>query len=460
MVTDVYIGNSSDYIELGTIIKTLLNKKWRIIATSFIVFTLTMLYALIKPPEYQAVTLLSNQQNQLNHSSQASDKIPSLDLIMIPAETTTTQIALIRSNIILSPVIKALNLDMSISPYKKFSFGGLFTRENTRSIHIAELSLPKTALKKPLKLVVIDNMHFQLYNEDDQLLMTGAIGQTAKSQDDYTIKVDKIDASPGSQFTIIKYPQSEVIAKISKKISIVNLSGNSNNNLNHSDLLQISLTGKDPNLLSQILNAIAFTAQKNDIDRKKIEADNLLEFFNKQMTTTHKSLRNLESQLHQYRASSGKIDIKVHTTYLMNHITEIDKEIDATHLKKMNMLQQYTEHHPEVLLLNKKIHQLEKNRNSLFIQLKQLPAADQLATSLTREINAKNSLYLNLLQQAHYLEILKSGIVSDIRVLSPANIPDAPIAIKLSLLGILSIVVGLILGCMLVLTGLVVKKSG
>jgi uncharacterized protein involved in exopolysaccharide biosynthesis len=57
---------------------------------------------------------------------------------------------------------------------------------------------------------------------------------------------------------------------------------------------------------------------------------------------------------------------------------------------------------------------------------------------------------MNLLNQIHELQVIKAGIVSDIHILVLASKPDSPIPVKKSIIGISSLLMGLILGSIVV----------
>jgi tyrosine-protein kinase Etk/Wzc len=118
----------------------------------------------------------------------------------------------------------------------------------------------------------------------------------------------------------------------------------------------------------------------------------------------------------------------------------------------MNMLHSYTFHHPYIIALSQEVSELEKNRSLLLQQLKQLPSSDQEALDLVREVNIKSNMYISILNQIRQLEIFKSGIMSDIQILTAVTKPYVFHPLKLSLISFFSLFVGLVLGSMGVLT--------
>ena len=63
--------------------------------------------------------------------------------------------------------------------------------------------------------------------------------------------------------------------------------------------------------------------------------------------------------------------------------------------------------------------------------MKKLPAEDQVALSLARDVRVKGELYLLLSKKMQELQVVAAGTVSDIRILSLAKLPDEPLPRKI-----------------------------
>jgi len=348
---------SLNYLDMHTLIYSLKKNKWIILSITLCLFISCMSYVIFKPEKYLSTTLLLIQESSFKLSE---DQQHNLATSLIRSEPIATEIALIRSNLVLESVIQDLHL-------------------NTR------------------------------------------------------------------------YPESSVLEKIQKKLSIINLTHVSDNNENKSNILQLSLIGKDPTLTADILNKIALTTQEQNIQRKKAQAEHLHQFLSREIETIRKSLLETEAQLNQYRAIQGKIDVTLQTQYLLNRMMDIDKQIDETTFKKMHLLQQNTEEHPYVITLTDKIRELKKEKNTLMNALKKLPNEYQTIHALERDVNVKKNMYVNLLHELQSLAVIKMGLISDIQILSPAKIADRPVSKHLMTTGIVIFFISLMLGCLSVL---------
>jgi tyrosine-protein kinase Etk/Wzc len=187
------------------------------------------------------------------------------------------------------------------------------------------------------------------------------------------------------------------------------------------------------------------------MEREQKQIDVALNFLKEQVLKTKATLQQTENALNHYRASHGKINIQLQTKYLMDHIAELDKQIEEVSLKKINLAQQYTEYHPYILALDEKKHELQKREMLLIAKLKKIPAEDQANINLSREVEINNNLYLRLLDEVNALEVFKRSIVNTIQILTYAKNPEFSQAIKLPIVGLMSIFIGFMLGCLIVI---------
>ncbi len=423
-------------MDLQVLFQSLLDNKWLIISITLSICILTMTYVTFKPRQYQATVLLQIHHKQQNSLGSIADSNKQSNSINSVEEPISFQIALIRSKFILQSVIKSLGLDIYY---------------NQNKILISELEVPVKYLNKKLNLMIDDHNRYRLFNLKKELLLEGNVGQLLSNKKGFSIKIDAINTRAGSQFYIKKLYESDVINQIRSHLTITDLSVSGENTPKMAALLQLSFSGKDLEKIIKTINQIALVTQQKDLERKSLESKNTLEFLYHQLPIVQASLNEAEEKLNLYRTKNGKIDIKLQTQYLLNHLREIDEELEATQLKKMDMSQQYTSYHPFIISLNQKHKELVKRHDEILTQIKKLPSEDQVAVNLARDMNVKNNLYTLLLNKIHEQEVINAGIVSDIRILSFATFPDMPFAIKMTVIGFSSLFIGLILSCLAVL---------
>ncbi len=350
-----------DHVDLRKVIQYLLDQRNIILAITLCIFSFGMLYAMFSPPKYQSSILLKIQRK--------------LDVVgsdsTLSGDSTAVQIALIKSEFILKPVVQAMETNSHSTPETEF----------------------------------------------------------------------------------------ENIAKLNKNLFITDLSNSADNPANTVAILRLSLIGNHPAEITKTLNQIAVITQQQNIKLRAEAAGKSLIYLNKQIPIVKRELQSAETQLNNYQALSGKVNLKLQTDNLVNHLAEINAQIEKTRLKKMELLEQYTDKHPFVITINQSLHQLTENREAIIQQIRDLPDSQQKVDELTREVTVQNELYMTLLNKIHQLEVVKASTVSDIEVIADPNTAMLIPTLKLSVIAIISLMIGLVIGSLTALVLKIVKSA-
>jgi tyrosine-protein kinase Etk/Wzc len=423
------------FLDFSAIIKILLAKKKMIFLISLSICISSMLYVFFKPTYYQSKILLTIQNTQLNSPKNMNPSDPTT-----MQEPISIQLALLKSDFILQSVIEALKLNIHLSQKNNIL-------KDKEPLVIQHFNVPSYLLNKKLELVIKDKNHYQLYDSKKKLLLNGEPGKNAiDASHTISLNIEAINTLPNSRLVLTKKSDYEILKNIRSHLSITDLSNPTDNSENAVAILQLSLIDKNPQFILDMLNKIAVMTQKNNIYLKYLHADKTLAFLQQELPILKKSLENAEETLNQYRASNGRINVELQTSYLINHLSNLDKDLENIRVKKTNLLQQYTYHHPMIISLNEEENEIEKQRAYLIKQLRELPASNQEDVNLLRDVKIKNDLYVQLLNEIHQLQVNKAGIVSDVQILSPATLPEmVPQARKL-FVAIVSLFVGLFVG--------------
>lgn len=439
---NIFFSKQEDEIDIIALLHDLWKKKWLILFTTFFFVCLGMFYAARQLPQFQTDILLQIDSNkQSNNAFGGLSK--KLNLANYRENSAAAHSALIQSRFILEPVIKLLSLDIKVLPAQSFLIHLLALSKN--KILIESFTVGLNDISKPFTLVVGKHNNIKLYNDHKQVALTGKIGEHLTNTDHtISLKVTAVKANEGAKFIVIKLPEIDIVKQLLKQIKIKDLGTKE-----ETGILQISLHGTDPQKLTRILDAIAVEVQRKDIEKKSLEASQALKFLRQQLPLAKKSLTVAETNLNLYRKKSGKIDIKFQTQSLLSQISELDKQLDELHIKKTDMEQQFTLKHPYLAAIVAQIQLLTVKHQQLEKKLKKLPASDQIAVNLMRDVKIKNSLYLILLSKIQELEFIKAGTISNVRILSFAKIPDKPLPTNHTIIYGGSLMLGLVISFLL-----------
>lgn len=432
--------------DISTVFRQFIENRWLILLITSVVFAVGVLYALRQGPQYKADVLLQIDSNQ-STMGQNGFFAQQLQMNGLSNNTASIQIALIRSPFILEPVIRALGLNIMALP--KLSIWQRLFLLKRHALDVDVFDVPQNKINQALELVFDKPNHIRLYDKNRNLLLQGETKTLLTTADKrIRLRVMTENQPIDTLFTLTKLSNSAVVNSLIMKLNIMEVVGK---NAQGTGILSIALTGENPDSIIRTLNAIAAETQKKDAEKKAQEASQTLAFLYQQLPLTKGALETAEANLNHYRSKSGKIDIKLQTQFLLNRLTKLDEKLSNLRIRKLDILQRYTADHPTMMALKLESKALKYERNQLEHQLKKLPASDQIAVNLMRDVRVRKSLYLLLLNKIQEFEVIKAGTVSGVHVLSLAKRPDAPLPDKQVVIYTGSILCGLVFSFMIIL---------
>lgn len=433
-------------IDLSAVFSLLSENRWLILIVTMFVFSMGFFYASRQVPQYQTDVLLQIDSKSSN-IGQSGAMAQQFMFSSPTGDATSMQIALIQSRFILEPVIKSLGLDIASVPKRRYLWSW-FTSRNKGAIQIKLFDVPKGQINKKFNLTYDKQSHVSVYDGSGHLLLKGEVGKLLKNVNNtFKLKIDSIQAPIGTSFSLVKRPDTAIVSSLIKQLKIEESGAKTRQN---TGILTMSLSGPDPKKLVNTLNAIAKVSELKDAQKKSQEAAQTLDFLFHQLPITKGQLEEAEKELNNYRAKSGKIDIKLQTQFLLNQLSDLDKQLGVLRINKIDMLQRYTIEHPLMKALNTQTNALKIQRNKLEAELKTLPASDQIAVNLMREVGVKKTLYLMLLSKIQELEVVKAGTVSSVHTLSLAGLPETPLPSNKFMIYIISLLLGFVFSVMFI----------
>jgi uncharacterized protein involved in exopolysaccharide biosynthesis len=192
----------------------------------------------------------------------------------------------------------------------------------------------------------------------------------------------------------------------------------------------ISFIGDDPNTVTTVANRLSSLFIEENLKIREQQAGGTTEFMVKELAETKAKLDQMEASVAKYNRP---------TRY-----TEKDKlknELEALRTK-------YTDNHPDVIAMKKKIADLEKNKD--MGRIEQTPAREQDMGASGREYQSMKATYETLLkksQEAQQAENLEKGQQGEqFRVIDPAIVPENPFSPDVPKILLISLFAGLASG--------------
>jgi tyrosine-protein kinase Etk/Wzc len=212
-------------------------------------------------------------------------------------------------------------------------------------------------------------------------------------------------------------------------------------------VIRIALVGPDPREVRDVLNEIAQTYVRQNVERKSAEAEKTLEFIGAQLPILRANAERSEYALSSYRSTKGAaVDLNLEAKAMLDRAAEVEKRAAELALQRAELRQRFTDNHPLVVALRSKEATIEQERGAINAQIKVLPEAELNSVRLMRDVKVANELYLLLLNKAQELKVAKSGTIGNVRILDRALVPYKPTRPRTDTVLGVSVLVGLGLG--------------
>ncbi|HEL5027126.1 TPA: polysaccharide biosynthesis tyrosine autokinase [Stenotrophomonas maltophilia] len=468
MTTDTRspVQDDSDEIDLRQLLGTLIDHKWWIAGITGAFLIAAAAYALLATPVYRADAIVQ-VESKVPSLPGLSDLSQSLGIGTGSAEATT-EIALITSRAVVGSAVNAMRLDIEVEPNRFPVLGGYFARKAERSapdtladvrfgmsrfgwggekLDVFQLDVPRSLIAQPLTLIVGDNSSYELFDEDENLLVKGSVGKVASGKG-VTMQVAEIRAHPGMRFQIVRQRHLSVVNELQKKVS-VSESGKD------SGILTLAYENSDPDVAQNFLQQVAQAYVRQNVERNSAEASAQLTFVKEQLPNVRNQVDAAQKALSAYQTRANSVDLTLQTKGLLDQEVAVETSIQQLRLQQAEMDRKFTRDHPAYQALMRQIGDLEARKNGFQGQVKQLPEAQQELLRLSRDLQVSNEMYTAMLNQAQQLDVARAGTVGNVRIVDAAEVDAAnPVKPRKGLI----VLVGTLLGAFLSI-GLVLLRQ-
>ncbi|HDZ1376549.1 TPA: polysaccharide biosynthesis tyrosine autokinase [Klebsiella pneumoniae] len=431
-VNNKLITNDADEIDLGRLLGELVDHRKLIIAVTSLFTLCALIYALFATPIYQADALIQVEQKQANAILS--------NLFQMPPDSqpqSEPEIALLKSRMILGKTVDDLNLQAVIKPKYFPIFGRGWQRLSGKKdgeLVVSRLYLPTSEdIDVPkVELTVKDNEHFVVKGDD--FTFNGKVGELLDDKG-ISIKVDKIDAEPGSKFTISYITRLEAITKLQEVLSVADQGKDTG-------ILVLSITGDNPELITNIIDSISNNYLSQNIARQAAQDAKSLEFLSNQLPKVRNDLDVAEDKLNEYRRKNDSVDLSLEAKSVLEQIVNVDNQLNDLTFRESEISQLYTKEHPNYKALMEKRKTLQEEKAKLNKRVSVMPETQQEILRLSRDVESGRAVYMQLLNRQQELNIAKSSAIGNVRIIDNAVAQTKPVKPK----KIVIILIGFIFG--------------
>jgi len=199
--------------------------------------------------------------------------------------------------------------------------------------------------------------------------------------------------------------------------------------VNDTNMIRITATSEKPKEAVELANVVAEVYVHENLNEKNKQARHAREFIEEQLSTLETKLKDTENRLKNFDGGMSQVRLA----------EPIEQKLVELQFKLSELLQKYTEKHPQVIQIRDQIKGLESQARGF--SDKQLEY-----TGLAREVEVNRKLYSMLKEKLEEARITEQQKVSDVSIVDPAVTPNAPISADNRLKIIMGAFMGLLLG--------------
>ena len=298
-----------------------LAKNWKIMIPCIIVAGIVgVIVAMWIRPIYTVDALLQIESKN-NKSTGLMGGLPSLFAPTSPAET---EIELIRSRQIIGDAVEKMHLQYDAIPINVMD--RLLHREGRMEINQYEIpwgNIPAEETIKPWIAEVVDSVTYKLFDHNDKVVLTGTVGTTYHipyAGDTATFSVFNMDANAGQRFELFKYSRLEAIARFKNAFDVGEKG-------KKTGILEFRYQDIYPDRATKILNEIATSYLRQNVEQRNAEAQKTLEFLEKQLPDVKAQMDSSLLKFNTYRNRVGSIDIDAETRLILEKRNRLQQSL-------------------------------------------------------------------------------------------------------------------------------------
>ncbi|TDV63488.1 polysaccharide biosynthesis tyrosine autokinase [Pseudomonas sp. LP_7_YM] len=417
-------------IDLATILRTLFDHKGMIASIVGGCVLIGLTYAILATPIFQANAMIQIEPRKIGIEGRTEVNNKPLSV-----SQATTEIELIKSRAVLGKVVEDLKLNIIQKPKYVPGIGSYMARRfkpdregelasplfgldsyawGGENIDIFQLQVPDSLLGEKLTMVVDKPGTFSLYDEDNNKLLGGPVGQTVEGSD-VKIQVAALNGRPGTEFTVIRQRTLTSALDYQDRLKIAEAGKDSG-------IVYLAIQDADPALAKRILNEVSRLYVRQNVERSSAEAAQRLEFLRSQLPVVRKQLEESEIALNNFQMGAKSVDLSVETKSVLDQVVKLEGTLSDLKMKRVDVERLYTPEHPTYRGLMTQIGQVEAQKAALLKKIEALPATQQELLRLNRDMQVTSQTYTLLLDKSQEQDILRAGSIGNVRIIDNADV--------------------------------------
>ncbi len=402
-------------------------------------------------PVYQVDALLQIETKNSRGNALMGD-MAALFATTSPAET---EIELIKSRKVLGSTIEQKRLMYYAVPLGKWD--RLFHREGRLELMNFEVpwdQVPPEEREKSWLVKALDSANFVLLDHNKQRVLVGVVGQTYHfpyAGDSASFGIYRMVARKGQRFAVGKKKYLDAVGAFRSAFEVKEKG-------KRTGILEFSYQDIYPDRAAEILNEVATSYLRQNVEERNAEAQQTLEFLEKQLPDLKARLDSSLMNMNAYQNRVGSVDVAAETQIVLQKRMQLEQKILEIQQKKQEAIRLFHAEHPTVKTLEDQERTLRRELAATSRDVKDLPETQQEVLKLTSEVELNKVLYTNMLNSVQQLRLVSAGEVGSVRIVDFAEQTTKPVKPKKKVLLAFFLFLGVLLS--LAIVSLKDKLSG
>jgi tyrosine-protein kinase Etk/Wzc len=443
-------------VELSSYLNVLYDNRWMIAMIALAIALMGAAFAYLVKPVYEANMVVHVEEDSPKESKNILGEMGSMFNVKT---ATSAEMELIKSRLVVSRAIDNLRLYIEARP-KYFPVVGKFLASHNKQlstpgvfgyggfswgdekIDVSSFNVPDALIGKEFTLTAEGNGQYRVDEREGSVSLRGQVGTplsvaTPKGQIELT--VDQLNAHAGAQFFLRRTSRLAAIENVQNSLVVMEQG-------KQSGIVSATLQGEDPQEVTKIMTAISTEYIRQNSGRKTEEADKTLATLNKQLPDLKVQLEQSEAKYNAFRNAHGSIDLGEEAKINLQQSAAAKAKRIELEQRKTELLTRFTVNHPVVQGVDAQLRDINTEMRKSAEAIKALPAVEQEAVRLQREVKVNTDLYTALLNTAQQLRLITISKMSNVRLVDAPMTPDKPISPNRPKIIAIALMLGLFLG--------------
>lgn len=417
-----------DELNLGDILAQIAARKWLVAALAAFGALVGGIVGQLGPNEYRADAVV-----QIEERSSGTPLPEELIGNLLSAEqgrrsSFDTEIHVIRSRLVLAPVVDRLDAGTRAIPLRAPVIGDLLAR---RALPGVAALLPD-AYQRPGDYLTLESLtvsdaligaQFTLRITGPEKFevtgprlswMEGSVGEPVDLGSEARLRVAEIGAPEEREYTLLKEPMRDSVARLREDLVV--------SERESSGVVDFSFTSEEPDFSVMVVNAVVDSYRAQNLQRRSAELDQSITFIENKLPDIRRDLEEATAELFAYREKQDNLELSLGTQELLDQLVQIQSRLEELEFQEQQLAQRLTPNHPDYQNLLAERARLETRLEQMRADLQDVPAAEQELARLQERVVSARELERQLTARAEQLRVLKASTVGNIRVLEPAEV--------------------------------------